>query len=493
MSIRVRFAPSPTGKLHLGNARAALYNWLFARHHGDKATFVLRIEDTDQERSTAEAVDQALRVLHWLGLDWDEGPEVEGPYAPYFQTQRVDTYDKYIEQLLAEGKAYNCYCSTQEIAAERAACEAEKRPVTYSGRCRELSTDQIAAFVSEGRLPTVRLRLPDTGTTIVDDIILGATKFENALLGDFIIRRSNGLPIYNFAVVIDDAEMKITDVIRGADHLSNTPRQILIYEALGLPVPTFAHAPMILGPDKKKLGKRHGAASVEDLAQEGYIPAAVRNYLALLGWNKDGESSVMTTEDIVEHFDIARVSKSPAVFDYAKLRSINGSHLRMISPAEFAAEYDTWRNRWIEDDTVRHEAFAATPDQAAFLVQEKVDVLADVPALIGFLAEPFVIGDDAWSRLTAFDEAADVLSATITALENLDDFTLEAVEGIVRGLVSELELKPKVVFGSLRFAVTGRPISPGLFESIVTLGRERTLERLASAHECLSKVPTAST
>ncbi len=485
--IRVRFAPSPTGTLHLGNARAALFNWLYARHQGANGKFVLRIEDTDRARSTDAVVEQALRVLQWLGLQWDEGPGVEGPFGPYVQHQRLDLHRVELDRLLASGHAYECYETPEELAAERELQQSQGRPPVYSGAHRDLTDAEREAFRAEGRPVSVRFRVPTDGVTVVRDLIHGDVEFENALLGDFIIARGDGTPVYNFAVVVDDIAMKITHVIRGDDHLSNSPRQVLLYEALGAPVPLFAHAPMILGPDGQKLSKRHGAASVEDLDEAGYIPESVRNFLALLGWSRDDDSTVMTDDEMIEAFELTRVKKSPAKFDHYKLRWLNGQKLRAMDAESWASAWERWRDRWVSPDHPDHAAaFACTPGEAALLAQEKVDVLADVPGFLGFLTEPFEMIPDAWDRLTAIDEASTVLSAVIEALEGLASFAPADIEQALRGVCTSLDRKPRVVFGPVRFSVTGRVVTPGLFESIHVLGAERSLARLRSALDRLA-------
>jgi glutamyl-tRNA synthetase len=481
--VRVRFAPSPTGTLHLGSARSALYNWLYARHHGEQGTYVLRIEDTDQERSTPEHVEQALAVFRWLGLEWDEGPGVDGPHAPYFQSQRDDAYRARLAELRTSGRAYPCFCTKEQLAADRAAADAAKRPFVYTGRCRDLAEEERERRIAAGEQHVIRFQVPDEGTTVVADMILGDTSFENALVGDFVIARSDGSPLYNFANVVDDAAMAITHVIRGNDHLSNTPRQILLYEALGEPVPAFAHVPMILGPDGAKLSKRHvHASTVEQLAIEGYVPEAVRNGLALLGWSKDDVTEQMTTQEMIEHFDVARVKKSPAKVDYDKLRWLNAQHLRAMTPEEFGREFDAWRTDWLPADDERAQwAALVTPEQAAYLTQEKVETLGDVPGLVAFLQEPFEMTDAAWQKLLKAADAAMILEHVARELEALDTFDVESVEAALRGLCEQLDRKPGKLFGPVRFAVTGRSITPGLWESIVTLGRERTLQRIAHA------------
>jgi glutamyl-tRNA synthetase len=482
MSVRVRFAPSPTGTLHLGSARSALYNWLYARHFGAEGTYVLRIEDTDQERSTPEHVQQALRVFRWLGLDWDEGPGVDGPYAPYFQSERADLYADGLERLRAGRHVYECFCTKEQLDADRATAESEKRPLVYSGRCAGLSDDERAARAAAGEAHTIRFRAP-SGTTVVNDLILGESSFDNALIGDFVIARADGSPLYNFANVIDDAQMQITHVIRGNDHISNTPKQVLMYQAFGYDVPAFAHVPMIIDEQGKKLSKRSPHAStVEELASDGYLPAAVSNGIALLGWGLDDSTTVMSVEQMVAGFDVARVNKAPARVDYAKLRHINGQHLRSITPAEFAAAYEQWRNEWLPADDPRHAAaHAVSGELAAELVQEKVEVLGDVPNLCAFLLEPFEMTSEASDKLAAAPEAGRVLEYVSTALAALPEFDVESIEGVLRSAAEELELKNKFVFPPVRFAVTGRTVTPGLWESIHALGRERALARLTQA------------
>ncbi len=489
MKVRVRFAPSPTGAMHLGNARAALFNWLFARHHGADGTFILRVEDTDRERSTDEATATLFRVMEWLGLDWDEGPKVGGEFGPYTQFERMDLYTKRLEELVSSGYAYECWCSAGVLEEDRQrAVDAGEAPI-YAGRCRDLTEEQRAERRAELGSGVIRFKVPEGGTTTVVDVIHGETPFENDLLGDFVIARTDGVPVYNFACVVDDIDMQITHVIRGNDHLSNTPRQVLIYEALGGTPPLFAHAPMILGPDRQKLSKRHGASTVEALAEDGYLASAVRNYLALLGWSKDDETTVMTTDEIVESFDLSRVKKSPSVFDYDKLLWINGQHLRAITPEEFAAEFAAWRDRWCADSAEMGSStgvWSVTPSQAAFLVQEKVDTFSAVGKMVDFLAEPHAMSDEAAERLQKAKHVEEVLDAAIARLSQIEDWTAPVIEGVLRALCEELEQKPRIVFAPIRFAATGRTITPGLFESIEVLGAERTLDRMKNARSKLT-------
>ena len=487
--VRVRFAPSPTGTLHLGSARSALYNWLYARHFGGEGTYVLRIEDTDQARSTPENVEQALRVFRWLGLDWDEGPGIDGPYAPYFQSQRDDAYAAVLDQLFASGHAYRDFTTKEALAEQRAAAEAAKQPFVYWGADRDLSAEETAERAAAGEAFSVRFKAPQEGVTVVHDLVLGETSFENALIGDFVIARQDGSPLYNFANVVDDSQMAITHVIRGNDHLSNTPKQILIYEALGAPVPAFAHLPMVLGPDGAKLSKRrHHTSTVEQLASAGYSAEAVRNGLALVGWSKDDTTNVMSTDELVAHFDVARVKKSAASIDYDKLAWLNGEHLRVLSPEAWAEGYEAWRDEWLPADDAQHAAAHAMSGlEAAPLVQEKCGTWGEVPQYIGFVLEPCEVAPEAWERLHKTGElGVRVLEHVVSVLEGVDSWELEPLEAALRGACDDLELKPGKVFAPIRFAVTGRTIAPGLWESIHALGRDRALERLRAGRDRLA-------
>jgi glutamyl-tRNA synthetase len=413
-SIRVRFAPSPTGVLHVGGARTALYNWLVARRSG--GTLILRIEDTDRERSTAENVEQILDALRWLELDWDEGP--------ISQAGRAERHREEIDRLLAEGDAYE----------------------------------------DEG---AVRLRTPDEGETVVHDVIRGEVRFPNSAIADFVIARSDGSALYNLAVSVDDRDMGVTHVIRGEDHLSNTPRQVMILRALGAEPPTYAHLPLLHGPDGKKLSKRHGAASVQELRDAGYLPEAVRNYIALLGWGLDESTTFMTSDELVAGFTLERVSRNPAVFDEQKLRWMNGRYLRELAPEELQRRLEALLGREV-------------PLAAVEIAQEKMQTLADFWPLCAFLVEPQPTDERAWEKVMR-DGALDRLARVREELAALDAFGAEDVERALRGVVEQLGVKPKEVFQPVRVAITGSTISPGIFESLAALGRERTLERLDAA------------
>src|SRR3954464_10376438 len=412
--MRVRFAPSPTGELHIGGARTALYNWLLARKHG--GTFVLRIEDTDRERSTPENVNQIYDALIWLGIDWDEGP--------ISQAMRADRHRAEIERLLDEGHAY----------------------------------------MDEG---AVRLRVPDEGSTTVHDIIRGEIVFEHQAIEDFVIARSDGSPLYNLAVAVDDRDMGITHVIRGADHISNTPRQLMILAALGAEPPVYAHLPLLHGTDGKKLSKRHGAASVQELRDQGYLPAAVRNYLALLGWGFDESTTFFSTEELVRNFSLERVSKSPAVFDEKKLRWMNGRYLREMDPDELT--------RMLEQRTGRTGL-----REAVVVSQEKMQTLDDFWTLAGFLLEGRETGEKAWSKVMK-DGAAENLQRALEALAGVEPFDQAGVERALTRLVDELGVKPGKLYQPIRVAITGTTVSPGIFESVALLGRDEALARIDRA------------
>ena len=412
--MRVRFAPSPTGVLHIGGARTALYNWLLARKYG--GTLLLRIEDTDRERSTPENVDQILDALRWLELDWDEGP--------ISQAGRAERHREQIDRLLESGEAYE----------------------------------------DEG---AVRLRVPSEGETVVSDVIRGEVSFPHRSIDDFVIARSDGSALYNLAVAVDDLDMDVTHVVRGEDHLSNTPRQVMILRALGAAPPTYAHLPLLHGTDGKKLSKRHGAASVQELREAGYLPEAVRNYVALLGWGLDESTTFMSTDELIEGFTLERVSRSPAVFDEQKLRWMNGRYLRELAPAELA--------RRVGELIGRDEL-----EGAVAVAQEKMQTLADFWPLAAFLVEPQETDPKAWEKVMG-DGAADRLSAVRTALAEVDPFTVEAIEASLRGIVERLDMKPRELFQPLRVAIAGTTVSPGIFESVAALGREETLSRVDAA------------
>ena len=490
--VRVRFAPSPTGALHVGSARTAIYNWAFARSTG--GVFILRIDDTDPERSTQANTEQILRSLEWLGLDWDEGPEVGGDFGPYFQTQRADSHTAALKQMKANGTAYACFCTAEELAAKREkAAQTSDSARGYDRTCRGLDAGAVAERIAAGEPHVWRLAVPeDHGEIVVNDAVRGETVFPAEVMDDYVLARTDGTPTYNFATVVDDVNMKITHVIRGEDHLSNTPRQVLVYEALGCPVPVFAHMSLTFGADGKKLSKRHGATSVEAFRDQGYLPEAMLNFLALLGWSLDGETTIISAETLGTKFSLERVSKNPAIFDFDKLEWMNGAYIRAMTPDEFAARMFPY----LEAAGVAPAGdLEARPDwyrELAPLVAERTKLMPDVVELTRFLfGEPLTVEPKAAGKALSTPEADAALAAAAEALEAVSPWTAAAVEEALRVLPERLETKPKVMFQAIRVAVTGSLVSLPLFESIALLGQERTLARLGSAgkHAARATVP----
>lgn len=476
MRPRVRFAPSPTGYLHVGGARTALFNWLYARRHG--GTFVLRIEDTDVERSSADMVTGILTSLTWLGLTWDEGPGVGGPHAPYFQTERLDKYRAAADRLVTSGHAYRCYCRPDDLKAKRDAAEAAGGAWKYDRACLALSPDDIAQREAAGHPRAIRFRVPD-GVTTFTDLVRGHIEFQREHIEDFVIIRSDGFPTYHLSVVVDDVEMEITQVVRGDDHISNTPKQVLLYEALGAPVPEFAHVPLILGPDKKRLSKRHGATSVGEYETQGYLPEAMVNFLALLGWSPGGNQELFTREELIERFTLDGISGGNAVFNPEKLDWFNQQHilrlpndevLRRIQPAMETA--GLWR------------ATLATTEFAWFsrvidLLKPRAKKLGDlVPALQLFLTDAVTPDEAAVAKHLGTDEARAHVRAWAEVLAALPTFEPAATEAALRAHAEAAGIKPGVLIHGTRVAVTGQAVSPGLFEVLELMGRERVLARL---------------
>ncbi len=460
--MRVRFAPSPTGALHIGGARTALYNWLAARGSGGE--LVLRIEDTDRERSTPENVAQILDALEWLELDWDEGP--------ISQFERAPAHRERLQQLLDSGRAYRSDATAETV-------KEFKQANPGRGFRGETSDDPEAA---------IRLRVPDEGSTVVEDLIRGPISFENSHQDDLVIARSDGSVLYNFAVAVDDAEMGITDVIRGDDHISNTPKQLLVLEALGFPAPRYAHLPLLHGPDGKKLSKRHGAASVQELREAGYLPAAVRNYVALLGWGTTDDTTLMSTGELLERFDISRVGRSAAVFDEQKLRWVNGRFMREEPLPEYEATLAAHLDRTDPDAAA---AFgAAAPEarrEACEIVREKAQVVTEVWPLIAFLFMEPEPDEASWKKVMK-PSVVEPLAAGLEALEALDEgaWNAERLEAALRELMEAREIGARKLLQPIRVAISGSSISPGIFESLAALGRDRSLRRIREALERLS-------
>jgi len=477
---RVRFAPSPTGYLHVGGARTALFNWLLARHHG--GVFVLRIEDTDVERSSAEMIEGILDGLRWLGLDWDEGPKIGGPYAPYFQSERLDRHRRMAEQLVAGGHAYYCYCTPEQLKAKRDAAAAQDAAWRYDRTCAALPADEIAARERDRTPRAIRFRVPGQAMRF-DDLVHGPIEFDGANIEDFVILRSDGHPTYHLSVVSDDVEMAITHVVRGDDHISNTPKQILLYQAVGAEVPRFAHVPLILGPDKKRLSKRHGATSVMEYARAGYLPEAMTNFLALLGWSPgSGDRELFTRAELVEAFAIEGISGGNAVFNAEKLDWFNQQHIMRLAPDELAARLKPWFEEagiWSADYLGdRHAWFFAVLE----LLKPRAKRLGDFVAAGRFFFTDRVEYDDA--AVAAHLHAAGAgarLSALDAKLARLETFDPASIEGAVRGVAEESGVKAASLIHAVRVAITGKTVSPGLFEVVALVGRERAHERLRAA------------
>jgi glutamyl-tRNA synthetase len=475
-------APSPTGSPHVGLARTALYNWAFARHHG--GTFVFRIEDTDKERSTEESYDALIEVMQWLGLDWDEGPLKGGPYGPYRQSERSDVYADVLVRLREGGWAYDCYCTTDEVAARR--LESGSKTMGYDGFCRELTDDQVAAFRADGRQPVVRFRMPD-GEISFDDLVRGTVTFHSDHVPDYALARANGDPLYTLVAPVDDALMQITHVLRGEDLLSSTPRQVALYDALqaigvAKETPRFGHLPYVMGEGNKKLSKRDPEAHLLAYRDDGFLPEGLLNYLALLGWSIAADRDVFTLEEMVAAFDVADVNPNPARFDLKKAEAINAAHMRMLSEAEMTARVTPYLQKagvLADPPTVEQQVLL---DKAMPLVHERINKLTEAVDMLAFLFRDEVAFDEADRAKLLDADGLEVVAAARAALEPLADWTAAAIEEALRtALVEQRGLKPRVAFGPVRVAVTGRRISPPLFESMELLGREASLARLAAA------------
>lgn len=480
MSVRVRFAPSPTGPLHIGGARSALFNWLYARHYGGE--FIVRVEDTDLERSSRESENNILAALDWLGLDWDEGIRVGGPNGPYRQTERLDIYRQYAQRLLESGQAYYCYCTEEELAAEREALMAKGEDPRYTGRCRNLSAAEREALAAQGRKPVLRFKVPPDQVVRVDDQVRGEVAFECNGMGDFIIVKSDGIPTYNFAVVIDDHLMDISHVVRAEEHLPNTPRQVLIYQAFGWETPKFAHVSLILGKDRAKMSKRHGATAIEQYQNRGYLPEALVNFLSLLGWSPGGEEEILTADQIKEQFTLDRVNKSPAVFDIEKLNWLNGHYIRQsdldritrlampylqqagyLQPEIPAEQYD-----WVK--------------QVVAVARNYISYLAEIPDYVDIFFNRAVVpeNEDAAAVLQQ-EQVPAVVAALKEKIETAEVLDEAGVKKMLKAVLKETGLGGKKVYMPLRVALTGKMHGPELYQIIPIFGREATVARLQAA------------
>lgn len=474
--IRVRFAPSPTGTLHIGGARTALFNWLFARSQGGK--FILRLEDTDTERSTENSAIGILDGLKWLGLDWDEGPELGGPYGPYRQSERLSIYRKYLQQLLDEGKAYYCFCTPEEIQNERKKAQAEKRDYKYVGKCPTLSKEEVAHRLSQGLKPVIRFKVPKTGFTIVHDLIREDVEFNNSLFDDFIIAKSDGWPTYNFAVVVDDFSMKISHVIRAEEHLSNTPKQILIYEALGFDMPKFAHVSMILAPDRSKLSKRHGATSVQEFRDDGYLPSALVNYLALLGWSTGQDKDIWSLDEMISQFSLQDVSRSPAIYDLQKLTWMNGHYLCAANIDDIMAliEDGAKSRGWLNDDNRAY--LTKTIDLARTRVKTINEIFTEADY---FFEDIKSYNEKGIKKYFSKNTTNDIFNEVISIIEKLQTFTAIEIEEQLRKKADDMQIKAGEIIHPVRLALSGRIATPGLFEIMELLGKDRCIARLKNA------------
>jgi glutamyl-tRNA synthetase len=478
--VRTRFAPSPTGDLHVGNIRTALFDWAYARHTGGKLIF--RIEDTDRERVTDEYINRAIETLQWLGLNWDEGPQVGGPYGPYLQSQRLEIYTHWAKTFVANGDAYNCYCSTEELEKRRENQRELNQAPGYDGKCRSLSADEISEFEKEGRKPVIRMRMPD-GETRFTDLIRGEVTFEHKYVPDFVLMRADGSPLYTLAVAVDDVLMKVTHVLRGEDLLSSTPRQIRVYQAMGVApedFPLFAHLPFVMGQDNAKLSKRNGEVSIAWYREQGFLPEAICNYLALLGWSPGDDVENITMEELVKLFTVERVNSSPARFDMKKLEAINGDKIRALTIDDFLSRALPFL---MKDGVIQgSDEEIAIVKSALPIIQERIARMNEVTAMLKFLFVEDVIFDAESETKVKEEPSQHVISQALLALENVNDWKHDVIEAALRAvLIEKLGLKPRLAFGPVRIAVTGSHISPPLFESMELLGRARSLARLKAA------------
>ena len=478
--VKVRFAPSPTGDLHVGNIRTALFDWAYARHTG--GTFLFRIEDTDTTRVTDEYINAAIDTLKWLGLNWDEGPEVGGDNGPYLQSQRLDIYAHWAAKFIEQKDAYYCYCTPEELEAVREAQRASNQAPGYNGHCRNLTPNQIAAYKAEGRGAVVRMQMPDGGTTFTD-LIRGEMAFDHKFVPDFVLVRADGSPLYTLAVAVDDILMKVTHVLRGEDLLSSTPRQIRVYQAMGVDLadyPVFAHLPFVMGADNAKLSKRNGEVSIAWYRDKGFLPEAICNYLALLGWSPGDDVENITMKQLCELFTVERVNSSPAKFDMKKLEAINGDKIRALTIDEFL----TWALPFLTKANV----ITGTPDEIALvkralpIIQERIIMFSEVPAMLKFLfVKDFAIEADSLAKVTD-SGAKEVLQRSLKELETVNNWTHTDIEAALRtSLIEDMGLKPRIAFGAVRIATTGSTISPPLFESMELLGKAASLARITAA------------
>ncbi len=477
--MRLRFAPSPTGLLHVGNARTVVFNWLHARRHG--GTLILRSDDTDRERSSQESQDAILASLRWLGIDWDEGIEVGGPHPTYRQSERFDRYGEATTTMLAAGDAYRCFCTPDELDERRRAAQAAGRPPGYDGRCRAIDPAESERRAAGGEAASVRFAVPRPGETAFMDLVRDEVRFDHANVDDFVILRSDGTPTYHLASSVDDVDFGITHVVRGEDLLASTPKHILLGRALGAPGDiTYAHLPLIKGPDGSRLSKRHGATSVDAYREAGILPEALFNYLALLGWSPGDDETIVARDEMVRRFDLGDVSKAAAVFDGAKLEWMNGVYIRELDAGDFAS-----RTRPLVEELLGRPL--AGDEESAFasmapLVQERAKRLTDVPDQVAFLFGDVAYDEAAWEKVMTKPEARVALEGARSRLGELAEWSTPAIEEALRAMMDELGLSVRKGLQPIRVAVSGSNVSPPLFESLEALGRDRSLARIDAAY-----------
>ena len=482
--VRVRFAPSPTGYLHIGGARTALFNWLFAKRHN--GTFILRIDDTDEQRSTESSMKQIYESLNWLGFNWDEGEKVGGPYGPYIQSERRSIYQEYIGKLIESGHAYYCYCSSDELAQMRQLAKDEGRPAHYNRKCLHLTKKSQKLMVEQGRKPVIRFKVPDQ-TVSFDDLILGCISTESDTLQDEVIVKSNGSPLYNLTSIIDDHEMKISHVIRGADHLSNTPKQVLLAQALGLDMPQFAHLPMVLGSSKgEKLSKRHGATSIEQYRNEGYLPQAMINFLVRLGWSLDDTTEIFSVSELTQNFDIGRVGKSGSVFDIKKLRWLNGHYINQLNLPERTSAVIPFLQPLYSTDSTGLEVNRL--EAIVSVIDDRLITLADIKEhAYHFFKDDFAYDPKGIKKWLSKDGSISLLQMLHDAMEKINTFDEKSVETAIWSIVDSLGIKKVEGLQPIRIAISGMTSGPSLFEMVILVGQAETLKRIKRLMTYLSK------
>ncbi|AMA74475.1 glutamate--tRNA ligase [Aneurinibacillus thermoaerophilus] len=486
--VRVRFAPSPTGHLHIGGARSALFNYLFARHHG--GDFIVRIEDTDRKRNVEEAEAKLIESLRWFGTEWDESIDKDGGVGPYRSMDRLDIYKEYIDKLVEEGKAYHCYCTEEELNAEREAMKARCETPRYSGKCRHLAPEQIEAYKAEGRTSSIRFRVPENREYIVHDHIRGEVKFESNGIGDFVIARPDGIPTYNFAVVIDDYLMKITHVIRGEEHLSNTPRQLMIYEAFGFEAPEFAHVALILNPDGKKMSKRDESLIqfVEQYRDLGYLPEALMNFLALLGWSPEEEREIFTREELIDKFSLSRVSKSPAIFDIHKLNWMNNHYIKQAPVERIAELCIPHMQKAGQLPQKLNEDQYEWAKQVVALYQEQLQYAAEITGLASLFFENEVQYDEEAKAVLSDEQVPDVMKAFHEELVTLKEYTPDTIKEALKAVQKVTGQKGKKLFMPVRVATTGLTHGRDLNQTLFLLGRDKVVSRVQNVINNYEKI-----